>query len=159
MKVISSTASFTRPSDTTAYTIGDLVSNSTTNTSVVPMTFSIPYGRGLKLWKIEIAKSTATITNCKLKLHLYKDSPTVANGDNGAYSGIAAGHLGTIEVDISAGPTFTDSSVGQGAPASVPMFIVADVDCKIYGLLEATAAYTPASAEVFTVSLLGEAYV
>lgn len=161
MMIVQSTASFTRPSDTTQYGSGDLIANSTTNTQVSPMTFTIPYGRGFKLWRVHIMKSGTTVTDAQFRLHLYKDSPTVANGDNSAISSIVAGYIGFVDVDGQA-PAFTDDSMAAGVPVNnsvfAPMLILADPDCKLYGLLEARDTYTPASAEVFTISLVGEAY-
>ena len=52
------TASFTRPADTTAYASGDLVANSTTAGSVIPMTFVIrPENRGSMIRRARIKKS------------------------------------------------------------------------------------------------------
>lgn len=152
---------FTRPSDTTAYTSGDLIANSTTAGSVTPMTFNTG-SRGLKLWRVALARSATSVTNASFRLHLYKDLPTVANGDNGAFSGIVAGYLGFVDIDGTA-PAFTDSARAHGTPTTnsnqSQMYIVPDVDNLIYGLLEARGAYTPASGETFTVSLIGESYL
>jgi hypothetical protein len=161
MQIVHSTATFTRPEDTTQYGSGDLVANSTTNTEVEPMTFRVP-GRGLKLWRVELLRSATTVTDAQFRLHLYKDSPTVANGDNGAISSIVAGYQGYIDIDGQA-PAFTDDARAQGVPVInsvfAPMFIYTDEDTTLYGLLEARDTYTPASEEVFTVTLIGESYV
>jgi len=162
MKIIEAVANFTRPSDTTAYTSGDLVANNTTAGSVAPLTFSISYGRGFKLQRVTLLKTSTTVTDAQFRLHLYKDSPTVAGGDNAAWSSIVAGYLGYIDIDGQT-PAFTDDAMASGVPISnsvyAPMSILTDVDQKLYGLLEARDTYGPASAEVFTVTLLGESYV
>src|SRR5712691_5766738 len=93
-------ATFTRPADTTAYTSGDLVGNSTTAGSVVPISFTFPAKR-VKLYGAKITKSAAAVTNAKFRLHLYKDSPTPANGDNGAWSTTSANWIGSIDIDMS----------------------------------------------------------
>jgi hypothetical protein len=157
MKIIDVSASFTRPDDTTAYADNDLVANSTTAGEVAPMTFKIPYGRGLKLYRIEVLKSGATNTNAKFTVRLYKDSPTAANGDNGAWSTTASGYQGSVAIDMTAA-AFTDDGFAGGSPTTVPHLIYADADQKLYALMTATAAYTPAALEVFTVRLIGEAY-
>jgi hypothetical protein len=151
-------ASFTRPADTTAYANGDLVANSTTAGSVVPLSFTIPTNtRMFKLLKVTLKKSGTAVTNATFVLHLFRDSPTVANGDNGAISvANSANYAGKIAIDASStSPTVTGGSTGFSLSSSTNP-VAADIDGILYGLLEATAAYTPASAEVFTVSIIGE---
>jgi len=148
---------FTRPSDTTAYASTDLVANSTTAGSVVPLVFAIPIqGRVFKAWKAILKKSTTTVTNATFVLHLFRDSPTVANGDNGAISVAAsANYAGKLTIDASStSPTITSGSTGF--TVSGTNLIATDPDGLLYGLLEATAAYAPGNAETFTVSILGE---
>lgn len=162
MQVFEVRASFTRPNDATQYTSGDLVANNTTAGSVTPMTFNIPYGRGVKIWRVEIQRSDTDVTNAKFRLHLYRDSPTVTNGDNGAWLSIMAGYLGYVDVDGTL-QTFSDDSNASGVYVNnsvfAPWFILTDVDRKLYGLLEARDTYTPLANEVFTVVLSGESYV
>lgn len=146
---------FTRPGDTTAYSIGDLVANSVTAGSVVPLKFLMPAVRN-KLYGIKTTKSTATPTNAKFLLHLYKDIPTPANGDNGAWSTTSSNWIGSLSVDMSAN-TFTDTNTASSTNSTTaPLVFSADADLFVYGLLTATAAYTPGNAETFSVSLLGE---
>lgn len=160
MQIVHTSASFTRPDDTTQYTSGDLIANNTTAGSVTPMTFVLP-NQGFKLWRVELLRSATTVTDGQFRLHIYKDSPTVANGDNGAWSSIVAGYQGYVDIDGQA-PAFTDDAKASGVPISnsvfAPMFIYADVDRKLYGLLEARDTYTPTAQEVFTLSLIGESY-
>jgi hypothetical protein len=149
-------ANFTRPSDTTAYASGDLVANSTTAGSVVAMTFSPylanrPFMSGC-VRRARIHKSDTDVVNAAFKLHLFSASPGVANGDNGAFvPSVVTGWLGTISVTV--GEAGTAGAVGIGAVdvGSEINFLIGG--SSIYGLLEATAAYEPASAEVFTVTL------
>lgn len=162
MKIVELTSSFTRPSDTTAYTIGDLVANSTTAGSVTPMSFNIAYGQGLKVFRAGIKFNSATVTNGKFLIHLYGSSPTCTNGDNGAWLTTESGYIGNIAVDCTT-QTFSDNSKGIGTyvntAVGTPLLALGDSNWKIYGLLAATAAYTPTSAEIFTVSLIGESYI
>lgn len=147
-----SSANFTRPSDTTAYASGDLVANSTTAGSVVPMTFTMrPENRGTMIRRVRIKKSGTSVTSASFRLHIYRTaSITCANGDNGAWStdGVA-GYVGSIDVTVD--KAFTDGAQGVGAPSSGSEMNYDIGTC--YGLLEARGAYTPASAEVFTVEL------
>ena len=149
-------ASFTRPADTTAYASGDLVANSTTAGSVVPL--SIPLTNSFavgcfRLTRARITKSGTSATNANFRIHFYETSPTPANGDNGAWSTDQAVHwLGNI--DVTAMLAFTDGCTGIGsATAGSEMFIRMAAGKTLYALLEAKAAYTPVSGEVFTVTI------
>lgn len=161
MRIVEAVASFTRPSDTTAYTANDLVANSVTAGSVTPMVFNINYGGTFKLHRAAVKFNSATNTNGKFNLHLYRASPTVTNGDNGVWLSTDSGYQGFIAIDCTT-QAFSDSSKGWGTyvntSVSVPMAMVCDTNYTLYGLLQATAAYTPTSAEIFTVAILGEAY-
>lgn len=162
MKIISTSATITRPADTTAYASGDLIANSVTAGSVTPMIFNIGYGTGFKLSRVKVKFNSATVTNAKFKLHLYSSSPTPTNGDNSAWLTTESGYQGSVDVDASA-LTFSDSTSAYGVYINTALRETPILDMGIngilYGLLTATAAYTPTSAEVFTVSLIGEAYV
>jgi len=162
MLIFNPTATFTRPADTTAYASGDLVANSTTAGSVVPMSFVDGESAALAMFRVvraRLSKSTTSTTNASFRLHLYQGAaPTVANGDNGAWSstgaatGTSADWLGNI--DISGMLAFSDGAVGTGSlPAGSEAFVRAKSGATIYGLLEARGAYTPGSSEVFTVVL------
>jgi hypothetical protein len=148
-------AQFTRPADTTAYASGDLVANSTTAGSVVPMTFNTARdtGAGGVISRVRLRKSGTSITSASFRLHLYNVSPTVSNGDNGAWLTTGAGtYIGSF--DITMDKAFSDGAVGVGIPT-----VGTDIRFRLrsgsthYGVLEARAAYTPANAEVFTVEL------
>lgn len=162
--VTSVSYSFTRPSDTTAYADEDLVANSTTAGSVVPMSFPIGVanGRGVKIVGLTILKSDGTdVANATFSVRLYGSSPTVANGDNGAISTDVAGYIGEISPAIML--AYTDDAKTQIYAGAVsggfnPLYHYLRSSSTIYGLLKAEAAYTPASAETFTVTLLIEQY-
>lgn len=162
MQIFDVSATFTRPADTTAYSISDLVANSVTAGSVVPMTFVIAGGRSVKIYRAGIKFNSATVTNAKFKLHLYNSSPTCTNGDNGAWLTTESGYQDNIAIDCTTN-TFSDNSKGFGTYVNtaleVPMLCQTNFNQQIFGLLQATAAYTPTSAEVFTVNLIGESYV
>jgi hypothetical protein len=150
--------SFTRPADTNAYAVGDLVANSTTAASVVPLAFdNASIATGIcRIDGARIRKSTATTTAASFRLHLFHAAPSVATtGDNGAFGTVvsgAASYLGAIDVTIDR--AFADGAAGSGIPMrGSPLNVSVPAGQIIYGLLEARGAYTPASAEVFTVTL------
>lgn len=149
--------SFTRPSDTTAYADNDLVANSTTAGSVVPLRFAVGRG-GIKVVGARIQKSDETdVANATFTLHLFGSSPTVANGDNGAISYNLADKFGEISFATMVAATDEGYALANGGQSILPdglyWYSAAGV---VYGLIQAEAAYSPASAEVFGVTLIYE---
>ena len=148
-------ATVTRPADTTAYASGDLVANSTTALSVTPMSFTVSAssGGGTSIFKMRMSKTGTGVTNAAFRLHLFGVSPTVTNGDNGAFlPSQAANYLGAL--DVPSMTAFSDGAVGNGFPMiGSAILYKPSSGTVIYGLLEARGAYTPASAEVFTCTL------
>lgn len=155
MNITRPSASFTRPADTTAYASGDLVANSTTAGSVVPMTLTIsPFNGGFRVRRFKLHKSGTSTTNAQFRVHLFVSSTiTVTNGDNAAFSVSSVdNYIGSADVTI--GQAFTDGSAGFALPATgTDMAAIPTGAAAVYALLEARAAYTPASGEVFTLSL------
>lgn len=151
-------ANFTRPADTTAYASGDLVANSTTAASVVPLSRTVArdVSTAIQVTRARLKKSTTGLTNASFRLHLYHSDPSastgITNGDNGAWLTKHAGYAGSIDVTID--KAFSDAAAGIGIPNSgAGTFITTAPAGVLYGLLEARGAYTPGSAEVFTVDL------
>jgi len=156
VQISNPSATFTRPADTTQYAIGDLVANSTTPGSVVPMAFTLgnAFGTGqFRLTRVRIFKSNTSPTSATFRLHLYEKSPVVANGDNAAWSTDSAAHwLGNV--DMSSMLAFTDGCAGTAsATAGSELLVKMYAGATIYGLLTNLGTYTPASAETFTVVL------
>lgn len=164
---LSATVSFTRPADTTAYASGDLVANSTTAASVAALQFKFPRQRdkALQIKRVNIQKSDASdIANAAFRLHLFRNIPTFAtNGDNDPISGNTSGATDWIgSLDVTAMIALADDAVGQGIPVSGTEVIWQNINAAdsadndtLYGILEARGAYSPASAEVFTVTIFG----
>lgn len=145
-------ANFNRPNDTTAYASGDLVANSTTAGSVVPLSLTIDRlsGKGGMVRRAKLMTSNTSLTNASFRLHVYSASPTPSNGDNGAWlTDHSANYLGAIDVTVD--KAFTDGAVGVGVPNAGSE--INDVADTVYVLIEARAAYTPTANETFTVEL------
>jgi len=147
-------ASFNRPANVTAYADGDLVANNVTAGQVVAAAIAvarIPGGKGA-VKRLRLAKSGTDVTNASFKVHLFTQAPTVANGDNGAFgvtNGLARGYLGSVSVTV-------DRALGDGAFGAADcdiMFDAAANSSNLFALVAAAGAYTPASAETFTVTL------
>lgn len=145
-------ASITRPNDTTAYDPGDLVANSTTAGSVVPLRWdfnAIPTYALIR--RVLVTRSNTTAAGAPFRLFLFNAAPTVANGDNGAFSGafgqtITATFTGTVNIGGN-----TNGRFGVLTPESG--FAPAVLSGSIWGLLTADGAYTPTANEVFTLRL------
>lgn len=153
-------AAFTRPNNTDAYAIGDLIANHGTAANVVPMTFAIAREAGGSgaIIKARIRKSGNTIANAAMRLHLFAAANaaalTVQNGDNGVFlPNSAAVWLGAM--DFLTFQAFYDGAVSNGLPVTGPaiLFDLADGQSNIYGLLEARGALVPGALETFTVGL------
>lgn len=151
---------FTRPADTTAYASGDLVANSTTaatvqSSGILEFT-NVGFGGGLRLEAVRIRKTGTTTTNGSFRVHFWNARPaTVTNGDNGAFSiSGAANYLGAF--DVSTDRAFTDGAAGRGlAVTGSPLNVTLHTGTTLYGLVEARAAYTPASGESFSIIVEG----
>jgi hypothetical protein len=151
---IVSGAPFTRPNDTTAYASGDLVANSVTAASVVPITLTVASAIDalFRIRRVRLKKSGVVITNASFRVHFYRNTPGVpAGGDNAAWSTAEAGYLGSIDVTVD--KAFTDGAKGF-ASATIGAEIIAQPTsgaATIFALLEARGAYTPAAQEIFTI--------
>lgn len=143
--------SFTRPSNTTQYAATDLVANSATAGSVVPLTFNTGRG-GLRIKGAHITKTDETdVTAADFSLHLFGSSPTVANGDNGTISYNYQDKFG--DIDFATMVAATDVAWAISTGLDLNWYTAGG---NIYGLIEADGTYTPASAEVFAVTLIFE---
>ena len=152
---------FTRPADTTAYAAVDLVANSTTAGSVVPLLFDLAPLNGRSTGKVAgcvLRKSTVTATLATFILQLFVNtSPTVTNGDNGALVVTAAdiaNYIGSVSLDLATGGSAIAGGplVKLGSPA-FGAITFSSRQKRLFGLLMANAAYVPASAETFDLAL------
>ena len=159
-------AQFDRPADTTAYASGDLVANNTTAGSVTALTFSFPSDNTpgnstaladksiLRIERVLMSKSGTGVTNAAFRIHLLTQNPAatspvgITNGDNGIFSVNKAGYVGYI--DIAAMNAMKDGAVGFAWPTG-PM--TSPEEASLFGFIEARGAYTPGSAETFTVTV------
>jgi hypothetical protein len=151
-------ASFIRPADTNAYTAGDLVANSTTAGSVTPLSFAsvVRTAAGAaSVVKCRMSKTGTGVTGASFRLHLFSASPTVTNGDNGAFlSTQAATYLGAFDFSVSNMKVFSDGVACNGVTQTgYPVTVDLPSGSTVYGLVEALAGYNPASGETFTFTL------
>lgn len=150
----------TRPADVTAYASGDLVANSTVAGSVTPFLFAGVRATGYKglVRRVFMVKSQNSLALADFRLHLFRDAPpTVSNGDNGALA-VATNMdkwIGAIDLPFTTSPPPILTATGNrlfATPAVALPFSTAQ-SASLWGLLEARAAYVPASAETIQLGL------
>jgi hypothetical protein len=154
-KTVVVSANFTRPGNTTQYTAGDAVTDSTSAPSQI--TFSgaarINGGSGVILAAIMV-DSVNPGTKPQLELWLF-DSSVTPDNDNSAFTPTDA-ECGTLIGVIPFNAWYVgDSSSNAVAPVhglSIP-FKCGGGSASLFGLLVVRNAYTPSSAEVFTIRL------
>jgi hypothetical protein len=148
---------FTRPADTTAYAIGDHVTNSTTVPVALAFTnFANRNGGYATIMSATIYSSRAT-NSALLDLELFNGAaaPTATN-DNAAYNPSDADRddvAGIINFPIA---NLIAGSSNKIWVATTPVGLQIKCDAAtstIWGFIRMGTAYTPDSAEVFTVTL------
>lgn len=158
--ILTNSASFARPANTTTYAFGQTVANSTTAGSVTPMQITVlrSAAGAAKLLKCRLRKSGTTATNAQFKVHFWSAAITSAAGDGAAMSTTgAATYLGSMDV-FSMQP-FSDGCTGIGRPSEGGnMNIKLASGSVVYCLLQAQAAYAPASGETFELTVESEPY-
>jgi hypothetical protein len=159
----------TRPSDTTPYTSGDLIANSTSAGSVAPielLSVARATGEAIRIERVRLRKTGTSLTNASFRVHLFRLLPVPSAGDNAAFdngSGVLAladitGYIGTV--DITMGYAATIGARGVGVP-STGSGITCEAagssghETSLWALIEARGAYTPTSGEVFTLTIEG----
>jgi hypothetical protein len=144
---------FTRPADTTAYAIGDAITNSTSAPTVFQLdlaSIGAVVGQSVEIRKCVIISSTKQSILPLCKVYLSATTFTATN-DNSA--------LDIDDTTMEAGGCWFDCDVNNSTAsnsrcASVgihePM-ILAAADTKLYGTIQANNAYVPVSGEKFTI--------
>jgi hypothetical protein len=99
-----------------------------------------------------LRKSTTGLTNPAFRIHFFKSSPAVGAGDNSAPAPTLKA-LWLASIDVTATLATGDGAVGN-AVATHPGLFVQPASTTLYGLLTATAAYAPGSAETFSIDIL-----
>lgn len=150
-------SSFTRPANTTAYSSGQLVANSVSAGAVTPLAWTVVRATALNahITRARLQKSGTSTTNASFTLYLFTASPsTITNGDGGAFSvSGSAAYVGKIAITVA--DVFTDGASGAGSSSvgSDIKFQCGAGSTQLFGFLVASAAYTPSSAEAFSITL------
>lgn len=153
----------TRPADTTAYAVGDLVANSTTAGSVTPFSFasvsdptisSNTDGSAMvRIDRVRFQTNNTSLTNASFRVHFYRASPTVTNGDNGAWLTAITSYVGAFDMTLDR--AFSDGAQGSGVPLVGSGTVITLPATTLYALVEARGAYTPASGQTFNLVIEG----
>jgi hypothetical protein len=146
----------TRPADTNAYVVNDVVSDSTSAPNV--LTFAnIARTEGGSGYIIKARMLTDQKTNvAAFRLHLYHTAPTAQN-DNAAFALLfanKASRIGIIDFDPMGTEDATTSDSAQTLWTSGHLHFVLPAGSKtIYGQFETKTAFTPASGQKFYIEL------
>jgi hypothetical protein len=149
--IVTCTTSFTRPSDTTAYAVGDAISDSTSAPTSGGFTFtSAASGTGKSgiITDLIVTSSAAGALNGEIQIF---DTAVTNINDNSAYA-ISDSEVQTLIGSI----PFTLIATGNNASCTVSgvgLGFTTVGNANLRFLVRVMAAYTPVSAEVFTFRL------
>jgi hypothetical protein len=150
-------AEFTRPADTTAYAIGDVVGNSTS--AATPLAISgcarVNGGSGYIVRAALIADQKSITPS--IRVHVFNSAPTQSN-DNAAHRALYADVSKRVG-EFVLGPLVTPSDTANSTLSrAVDMnlrvpFVCGGSTTTLYFILETLTAFTPANAGKFTLQL------
>jgi hypothetical protein len=157
-KVALISASITRPSDTTAYAAGDAATNSTTAPVVSTFTGAARVAAGSgTIVAATLIDSANQATKGNFELWLF-DTTATPDNDNAVFTPTDAECLTLVGVIPFGAAIVGDATSGAGGNAVYPvqglgMPFKLPSGSDLFGLLVVRNAYTPVSAEVFTMRL------
>lgn len=156
-------ASFTRPADTTGYTAGDVMANSTTSANVTFMTVPVAAyaGQRVRVDKMSLVTSQAA---CVAQVRAYwwnvprASLPVATPADNAAMTTILANqnfsgnYYDLLPLGAEAG-----SNTAARTPVVTPLveYQCAAQDTNLYVSLTTNTGYTPDSGQTFTLYVSG----
>lgn len=152
------TASETRPANTTAYSAGQALC---TSTSSVCTALSFAVGRAANgtgiIHGVKLMKSGTSATNASFTVELYNATPTLTGiHDASTYSPAWADRATYLGYATCSSPVANGDNAQFNCQLSNPngtMAFVSDSASSIYAVIQVNAAYTPASGEVFQVTI------
>lgn len=149
-----SSQSFTRPANTTGYTMWDIISNSASATT--KMIFPVNSDRG-KISKI-ILKTNNPLFVGKVRLWLVTDSAYSVVGDNVSMELPFASTAEVAYFDFVMSNTGSGSAVCGigGSNSEVPYKLPSKYNLFLYGFLQTMVSQTPTSGQQFTVTITTE---
>lgn len=157
-RIATVSAEFTRPSDTTAYAAGDVVSNSTSSTTLLSISgcARVNAGSGY-IVGATVVTNTKSLTP-RIRVHVFNASNPTVSVDNAAlqekYADVSK-RLGYFDMPaMTTGTDTTNSDMSRTVNFSLRFpFVCAASSTTLYFLFETLDAFTPASGEKFTLVL------
>ena len=156
-KAYRAVVSFARPSNTTAYTAGDVIGVADTGTpanagsAINTLTSIGPAGGYVLIQSVELLIGNTSVPSgmSGFRLHLYTASPTAVL-DNAAFdlvSGEVANYVGFVDLPA---PQDLGSILYSQADYSGRLIKLASASTSLFAELQTIGAYTPASGTVYT---------
>jgi hypothetical protein len=155
------TASFTRPSDTTQYAVGDVVGPVTTPAAMSFPNAARANGGSGKILELMLAFDLETITTATFRLHFF-NAVLTPQADNAAFTGVSTNpstYLGYLDPPIlvtQAGGTLGQirHAVNSTTTSGLPFYYqCADGGTGLWVVMTAIGTYTPKSAGIVRLSL------
>ena len=152
-KAYRTTATITRPSNTTAYTAGDVVGD-TGGSAIISLTAAGPTAGFVILQSISLVFSDSTVPSGMgaFRIHMYSASPT-AIADNAAFdllSGDRATYMGYIDLPA---PQDLGSTIYTQTDYPGRLIKLAAASTTLFVELETRGAYTPVSASTVSIRM------
>ena len=149
-----STVSFNRPSNTTAYTAGDVV-GATAGSAIHTLTTAGPSGGYILIQSISMATPDTSVPAgmASFRIHFYNASPT-AIADNAAFDLLTTDHgkyLGYVDLPT---PQDFGSSIYTQSDYSGRLMKLATGSTSLFIEIETKGAFTPVSAVTFDLAIL-----
>lgn len=147
------TAEFTRPADTTAYAANDAVANSTSAPTILTFAdVARVAGGSAYIVKAELCTDQAACV-AAFRLHLFTTSVTPIN-DNAAHTSLWATRASRVGyIDFPAVAQEGSGSTSAFALWTGQLLAVTGATANLFGLLQTKSAFTPASAQNFSIRL------
>lgn len=150
---------FTRPSDTTAYAANDVVSDSTSATTMQALAAAArSTGIGGYITGVRVATDKKSITP-RIRVHIWNTNGATLAVDNAAWKDLYAdsskrvGYVDLPAMITGADSTNSDNSRSLDLALRIPYTCAAT---SLYYVLETLDAFTPASGEKFTVTIFAD---
>ena len=152
-KAYRTTATITRPSNTTAYTAGDVVGD-TGGSAIISLTSAGPTAGFVIIQSISLIFSDSTVPSGMgaFRVHLYSASPT-AIADNAAFdlvSGERASYLGFVDL---AAPQDLGSTIYTQVDYPGRLVKLDAASTTLFAEIETRNAYTPVSASTVNIRM------
>lgn len=152
-KAYRSVVTITRPSNTTAYTAGDVIGD-TGGSAIINLTSAGPNGGYVIIQSVSLVFSDSAVPSgmSGFRLHLYSASPT-AIADNTVFDLVSderAAYMGFVDLPT---PADFGSSLYTQTDYSGRLIQLAAASSTLFAELETRGAYTPVSASTVSVRI------